>query len=377
MFMFARLYLCLAAAGLLLSGCAATEFPFIVFPLPPEKPRLQWLGTFANENDFPKSGMQNFMAGLTGSSAESFFKSPYGITSDSSGQIYVADSLDQNLRVYDLKNKKVEYYTKNPVFWQPLGLDVDRADNLYVVDGKKRMVLVFNAKREPLHTIGSPADFKIPVFVEVDDVRDRVYVSDPLADKIVVFTRAGEKVQEIGPDLGETEYLHNPQGMAIDKDGNLYVAEMLHSRISILSPSGEFVRAFGERGDAAYQFEAPKDVDIDSDGNLWVADARRPQFYAYSKEGELLLAVGSASRLDQSAIALSSAVSVSVDGRDRVLITDRINQRFSAWQYRSSAYEAVHPLTSAEQAVLDEVGKRKKALEEGSLTPGGAQKSGK
>lgn len=377
MFKFARLYLCLAAAALLLSGCAATEFPFIVFPLPPEKPRLQWLGTFANEKDLPKTGMQNFMESIGGTSPESPFKSPFGIASDSSGLIYVADALDGNLRVYDLKNKKVDYYTKKPVFELPFGLDVDRADNLYVVDGKKKMVLVFNAKREPLRTIGSPADFKGPVFVEVDDDRDRVYVSDALADKIIVYNRAGVKVQEIGPGLGETEYLHNPQGMAIDKDGNLYVAEMLRSRISILSPSGEFVRAFGSRGDSLFNFEAPKDIDIDSDGNLWVADARRPQFYAYNKEGQLLLAVGAASRLDQSAIALSSAVSISVDGRDRVLITDRINQRFIAWQYRSSAYEAAHPLTPAEQAALDAVLKRRNALEAGMGTPVDAQKSGK
>lgn len=342
-------------AALLLAGCAATELPFVVYPLPPDTPRVQWLGTYASQDDFTKSGFQVFWEGVGGKPQLATFKSPFGIVADSRGLIYVADPLAGSLLVYDLEKKEVNNYSDRSYFSQPFGVAVDGADNLYVVDGKKKHVLVFNAERQFLSVIGGPADFKGPAFVKVDDVRDRVYVSDALGNKIVVFSREGKKLFEIGPKITETDSLYNPQGMAIDKDGNLFVAEMLRARISVLSPAGELLRSFGVRGDAAYEFEAPKDLAFDSDGNLWVADNRRTEIYTYTPAGELLLATGSGSRLNTGPLSFSSPTSISIDAQDRVLVTDRLNRRFMVWQYRSAAYAAAHPLAAEELAALEKM----------------------
>lgn len=358
-------------AALFLTGCAGTDLPIVIYPLPPETPRVQWLGTYASQDNFPKSGMDNFLEGLTGKPPLALFISPFGIAADSKGLIYVADALDRNLRVYDLEKKEVNYYSKEPLFANPYGVAIDAADNLYVVDGKKKSVFVFNSERQPLRSFGGPADFTGPTFIAVDDVRDRVYVSDSLGSKIVVFSRAGEKLSEIGPKLGEKESLYNPQGMAIDKDGNLFIAEMLRARISVVSPSGEFLRSFGQRGDALYEFEAPKDIAFDSDGNLWVADSRRSQIYTYTPTGELLLVTGSRPGGEVGALGFTSPTAITVDARDRVLITDRLQRRFMAWQYRSSAYSAKHPLSAEEQAALEAATQRLQELKSKELTPAG------
>lgn len=353
-----RQFVLVAFVTLLLAGCSATELPIVIYPLPPETPRIQWLGTFGSQDDFTKGGAKVFLEGVAGKPPLATFKSPFGIASDSSGLIYIADPIDSNIRVYDLARKDVNYYSKENYFAQPLGLAVDSADNLYVVDGKLKKVFVFNAARQPIRAIGGPEEMQIPSFVKVDDQRDRVYVSDSKQSKILVYSRAGEKLFEIGPKLTETHHLYNPQGLAIDKDGNLFIAEMLKARITAVTPAGEFLRTFGVRGDAFYQFEAPKDLAFDSDGNLWVADNRRSQIYTYTPTGELLLATGSSSRTDTGALAFSSPTAISVDAKDRVLITDRVNRRFMVWQYRNAAYNAAHPLTAAEKAALDAAGKQ-------------------
>lgn len=345
-----RLYLVAFSVALLVIGCSAVERPIVMFPLPPETPRIQWLGTYASEDDFEKSGSRVFMENVAGKPPLSGFKGPFGIASDSRGLIYVADSQDANLRVYDLKKKEVNYYSENPYFSRPYGITIDSEDNLYVVDGKMRQVLVFNSEREQLRTIGGPSDFEVPIFVEVDDGRDRVYVTDAKASKVVVFNRIGKKLFEIGPKLTETHLLYNPQGLALDKNGNIFIAEMLSARITVVSPEGKFIRTFGERGDAFFQFEAPKDLAFDSDGNLWVADNRRSQIYTYTPTGELLLATGSGV---QGALSFSAPTAITVDAQDRILITDRLNQRFMVWQYRSEAYAAAHPLTPKEKAALE------------------------
>jgi DNA-binding beta-propeller fold protein YncE len=347
-----RLSLFTLLAALLLAGCAATEKPIVIFPLPPEIPRIEWLGTYASQNDFPKSGLEVFFEAITGTPPADGFKSPFGVAVDRRGVIYVADPLDHNIRVYDLEQKTAVYYTKIPQFSKPAGLAFDAEGNLYVVDNGKQIVLVFNAAHQPLRTIGGPQDFRGPTFIKIDDARDRVYVSDSLESKIVVFNRAGVKLSEIGPKLSATENLFNPQGMAIDKEGKLFIAEMLNARVVVVSPEGQLLRTFGTRGDAAYNFEAPKDLAFDSDGNLWVVDNRRPQIYTYTPEGALLLATGGDSRSEDSPLAFASPTAITIDANDNIYVTDRLNKRFAIWHYRSVAYNAAHPLTAAEQAAL-------------------------
>jgi DNA-binding beta-propeller fold protein YncE len=237
------------------------------------------------------------------------------------------------------------------IFTRPAGLAIDAADNLYVVDSEARAVLVFDKKRRPLRTIGGPEELVAPAYIAIDAPRAKIYVSDPRANKIVIYDRFGKKSGEIG---GSGYTFSSPQGMAIDKAGNLYVAELLGARISVFDAQGNYLRSFGERGDKAYQFEAPRDLAFDSDGNLWVADIRRAQIYTYTPEGVLLLATGtSAPSSDPLGFSTPTAITLTAD--DTILVTDRVNRRFSMWRYFSESYLKEHPFTAAEEKYLREL----------------------
>lgn len=350
--------------ALLLSGCAPPKRPRVLWPVSPDTPRIEWLGTYASQDEFPKTGLQSFFEGLLGKPELAVFQSPFGIVSDGQGIVYVADNIDHNLRVYDLNNHTVNYFSKDPLFDRPAGLALDAAGNLYVVDIGRRSVTVFDRERRPLRTIGSPEELQTPAYIEIDEARDRIYVSDPRANRIVVYNLAGVKQREIGPELvKDATYLFNPQGMAIDKEGNLFIAEVLASRISVVAPDGTFLRSFGERGDAFYQFEAPKDLAFDSDGNLWVVDNRRTQIYTYAPDGTVLLTTGSATR-SANALDFAAPTAIHIAPDDSIYVSDRMNRRFSVWRYLSERYLAEHPFTPAEQAYLDELGQRARQLRE-------------
>lgn len=355
-----RLILLLFILVLFVVACAPPPRQRVLWPLPPDEPRVEWLGTYASQDDFPKTGFQLFMEGITGKPALQTFESPFGVASEGDGIVYIADSLSRNLRVFDVNAKTTELYAKEGVFNRPNGLDLDEDGNLYVVDAGNRQVSVFDRNRRLLRIIGSPADLESPAYVAVDKARDRVYVSDPRAGKIVVFTLAGEKVREIGPKLAEDTYFVNPQGMDIDKEGNLFVAELLGARIAVLSVDGKFLRFFGERGDSFYQFEAPKDLAFDSDGNLWVVDNRRSQIYTYSPQGEILLASGSGVRgVDPLDFVSPTAIHIAPD--DTIYVTDRMNRRFSVWGYLSGSYLTKRPLTDKDRQELREAKERAEA----------------
>lgn len=349
-----------AFVSLTMAACSPPPRQRILWPVFPATPRIEWLGTYASQYDFPRTRTQVWSEGLLGKTEPELFKSPYGIVRDSKGVIYVADTQEGNLRVYDMAAQTVKLYSEDPTFSRPLDLTIDAADNLYVVDSEMRAILIFDKDRRPLRTLGSPEELQSPAYIAIDEARARIYVSDSRANKIVIYDRFGKKAGEIGRQpAGEkgTFTFSSPQGMAIDKAGNLYVAELLGARISVFDAQGKYLRSFGERGDAVYQFEAPKDLAFDSDGNLWVVDIRRAQIYTYSPGGALLLATGTAAPSnDPIGFSMPTAIFIAAD--DTIYITDRMNRRFSVWRYFSERYLKEHPFTAEEQAHLQEVARR-------------------
>lgn len=344
----------------LLAACTPPPRPRVLWPVYPATPRIEWLGTFASQDDFARISGQNFSEFFLGRSEPKTFKSPYGIVSDRQGRIYIADPLDANLHVYDLQARTIELYSEDPIFSRPAGLAIDAADNLYVVDSDKAAVLVFDKDRRPIRSIGVAKELQSPAYIAIDALRARIYVSDPRANKIVIYDRFGKKAREIGAQRGSdsNEYiLSSPQGMAIDKAGQLYVAEMLGAKISVFDAEGKYLRSFGERGDAHYQFEAPKDLAFDSDGNLWVLDARRAQIYTYTPEGGLLLVTGTDGPSTHP-LGFSTPTAIYISADDKIYVTDRLNRRFSMWHYFSERYLREHPFSAEEQAYLKEVGSR-------------------
>ena len=353
----------------LLAACMPPPRPRVLWPVYPATPRIEWLGTFASQDDFPKVSGQIFSELILGRNEPQIFKSPYGIVSDSQGRIYIADALDANLRVYDLKARTIEYYSEDPIFTRPAGLAIDAADNLYVVDSELKAVLVFDKNRKPIRSIGVANELQSPAYITIDAQRARIYVSDPKANKIVIYDRFGKKAGEIGAERGSDGgdyHFSSPQGMAMDKSGHLYVAELLGAKISVFDADGHYLRSFGERGDAQYQFEAPKDLAFDSDGNLWILDARRAQIYTYTPEGVLLLVTGTDGPSNHP-LGFSTPTAIHISADDRIYVTDRLNRRFSMWHYFSEDYLARHPFSAEEQRYLQEIGRRAVEEAEGAV----------
>ncbi|MEU5425688.1 NHL repeat-containing protein [Streptomyces olivoreticuli] len=95
----------------------------------------------------------------------------------------------------------------------------------------------------------------------------------------VAGTGAAGYVSDGGP--GALTNLHYPEGLAVDKAGNLYIADRLNHRVRKVSPSGIITTVAGN-GEAGYmsdggpavatRLNAPVDVVIDDAGNLYIAD---------------------------------------------------------------------------------------------------------
>jgi DNA-binding beta-propeller fold protein YncE len=69
--------------------------------------------------------------------------------------------------------------------------------------------------------------------------------------------------------------LFNPEGITLDKYGNLYIADCQNHRIQLFCPNAVFgttIAGIGEPGNRTDQLSFPSDVALDSELNLYVSD---------------------------------------------------------------------------------------------------------
>jgi len=339
---------------ILLSGCATTQRePRFVWPPPPEDPRLEWKGVYYSDADFARVGTQKTIGDFLGRNPGDLFKTPFGVVSNGKGVVYVSDIHWKNVWIYDFNSRETGFLSDLASFASPLGLALDQQDNLYVADGEKGKVLVFDKNRIPLRTIGEEEILTKPAYLAINNALGRLYVSDSMAHRIVVFDLNGRHKFSFGERGQENGQFFAPQGMAIAPNGDLFVVDMFNARIQVFDADGTFKYTFGERGDEPGQLEAPKDIAFDSDGNLYVIESRRSNMEIYSPDGKLLLVLGD-NRATQSQFGFSAPRSISIDSKDQIFVAEAVGRRLSAWQYFGADYKKLNPFTEADKMRLIE-----------------------
>jgi DNA-binding beta-propeller fold protein YncE len=337
------LLLLLFAVALFLGGCAAKETKTrVLWPPPPNPPKLEWIGTYWSLDQMPKTASAKMTSTFLGGQPEMVFGRPFGIASIGDGRIFVSDVDKQQVAVYDFNKHSVYPFSPTGAIRSPYGLAIDSQNRLFVADTKARAVLVFSLDATPLFSIGGPEFLEHPVFVAIDEERNRIYVSDARAHCIVVFDMKGNHVQTFGQWGPQDGNFYSPQGLAIDRLGNLYVADMFNARIQIFDSNGNFVRKFGSRGDLQSNFEMPKGVAIDSDGNVHITDARKKLILTYSSEGRFLLYTGFSK--PGHLLSLLMPAGIWIDKKDKMYVVDQIGRRFAIWQYLNEEYLKEHPI---------------------------------
>ena len=103
-----------ALIAILLAACAPVEKKWdIVWPLPPEEPRIKYVGILRSSLDVEKPG--GLMKALVGPDSIHVLKRPYGIATDKEGRVYVSDM--GRVFVFDRKNRKFSLIEANCIGW--------------------------------------------------------------------------------------------------------------------------------------------------------------------------------------------------------------------------------------------------------------------
>jgi hypothetical protein len=155
-----------------------------------------------------------------------------------------------------------------------------------------QLLRVDAAKRKIIGTV----DVKDPRGVAFDSNGRLLALS---GGRLLRYTFGADSVSLPAPTVLVSERLEDPQGITLDRNGNIYIGDWGKShQVKVFSPDGSFLRAIGHAGqpqpgvyDAAHM-NHPKGMTIDSQDRLWVAeeDFQPKRVSVWSLKGELVQA---------------------------------------------------------------------------------------
>lgn len=218
------------------------------------------------------------------------FQFPYGITADSKGNIYIADTDLDKISIYSPEGAYIEDFTPvdpEKAIESPSAIRI-YDDKLYVPEINTGVVKVFDLEGNLLLEIAEPADSEYaldsPNGVAVDG-EGNIYISDTMNARVLVYDEKGNFVKELGGRTAEstTSELANPRGIAVDEAGYVYVVDLLASNVAMFTPEGDLQAVLGDgTGNADNQFYQPSGLYIDENGVLYITDRMNQRIQVYN-----------------------------------------------------------------------------------------------
>jgi sugar lactone lactonase YvrE len=185
----------------------------------------------------------------------------HGITIDAAGNLYIADSGNQRLRIVDAMTQTIDRLAGGELtgYWGDGGLATDgalKAPLAIAVDGRGNLCIA-------------------------DSDNNRVRKVDA-AGHITAFAGTGGETFSGDGGPATAAALLRPAAIAFDADGNLYIAASGNSRILKVETSTGILRTVAGNGDEGYYgdngpainaaLNLPNGIAVDAHGDLFIAD---------------------------------------------------------------------------------------------------------
>jgi aldose sugar dehydrogenase len=164
------------------------------------------------------------------------------------------------------------------------------------------------------------------------DQEGNVYVADTANNRIQVFSsNNGTLIRKWGGEYGDTsaDEMRSPAGVAVDQEGNVYVADTGNSRIRVFSSNGILIRELGgEYGGGEGEMRSPAGVAVDSSGNIYVADTANNRIQVFSSNGTYISEWG---EYGTGSGSFNSPAGVAVDSSGNIYVADTANNRIQVF----------------------------------------------
>jgi len=210
-------------------------------------------------------------------------------------------------------------FTAGASFEEPSSVAIDeRTGSMYIADTKAGTISQFTLQGVPVNQLGTSENLKSPFGIAIDG-KGNIFVSEDDKASIKIINSKGES-SSLEVSSGDGSVSAKPGRMTFDGDGNLYVVDRATNRILIFDKDRKFVIAIGSAGTKRGQFKALQDVAVDRHGRIYALDSSGFPVQVFDKKGKYLYRFGFQGDDPQD---LSFASSLFIDRNDQIWIVDK------------------------------------------------------
>ena len=264
------------------------------------------------------------------------FSGPYGTTTNSKGQIVVAEITGHCISVLTPEGEKIRTFgTKGSgkgQFTVPCGVAVDRDDNIYVADNNNHRIQKFTEEGQFVAAVDIKSSnhlqiYYYPIGICFNERTNNLYICDQCNHRVQVLSTDLTFVRCFGSSGKENGQLQNPKYAAFDDANNLYVTDCYNNRVQVFTAEGLFLRAFSNK-DNGERLQKPYAIAIDSSNTVYVSEESQHSVSVFTSHGEYITSFGTKGVKEGQ---FNEVYGLSVDQNDSIIVSDDKNGRLQVF----------------------------------------------
>ena len=231
------------------------------------------------------------------------FNQPWDVAVAPDGAIYIADTWNHRIQKLDASGNLIsswglfgQYGPGDPAgqgaFYGPRGVVVGPGGRVYVTDTGNKRVQVFDPDGRFVFQWGGGGvlagylDEPVGIAVGPDGA---IYVADTWNRRVQVFDQNGAFLRQWPIAGWDTGFPDEKPYLAVDASGYVYVTDPGHYRVLVFDSQGSYVLSFGQYGFDQSSFALPAGIAVGKDGSVYVTDAAGGRVLVF---GPLELGIG-------------------------------------------------------------------------------------
>ncbi len=253
------------------------------------------------------------------------FAEPRGVAADASGNLYVADTKNSRIEVFDANGGFLRAFGARGAgdgqLNEPCGIAVGPNGEVYVADTWNHRVARFGPGGEwrgawidPEHGFFGPRGLVFSA--------GSLFVTDTGNKRVVRFDAATGSVTGRwgGAGSGPGQFIE-PVGLAADPSGRVYVADTGNHRVQVFDADGKFVRQFPVFGWKDFYTEPY--LAVGPSDSVFLTDSWKGRIARYDASGAL--------QHSYKADGLKRPTGITLDAFGHVIVSDRDMNRILVW----------------------------------------------
>ncbi|MBI5883331.1 MAG: PKD domain-containing protein [Elusimicrobia bacterium] len=261
---------------------------------------------------------------------------PQGLAVDGGGRIWVSDTNNDSLRVFEPNGDPIATYTGLGLN-KPQGLAFDiQGESAWLADTNNDRVVRISTDGVVLASFGKsekkgggfqpgsgPGEFNKPFAVAVSG-DGNIIVADTNNDRVQILTSTGAVLRIITLPLPAGATQAQPAGVALDLDGNLLVSDQSNSRVLKYDDSGNLLSVLGSSGTLPGRFDKPQGLAVSAEGFVFVADRNNDRIQKFDRFGNVVAILGQSGKEPGQ---FNKPMALALDAEGKLLVADTNNGR--------------------------------------------------